>query len=478
MLKRIFKVNWPFFLILVALFGCARVIDKSIGGIYDAYRSPYLQSPTSRSIVIRWQTRERHRGVVRVGEDATNLDKEFTESSADDEHSLKVTGLKPNTKYYYTVGTREHSIFEGSGHWFKTSPDRLAEQANRQQPIRFWVTGDQGQAGEMQSWVRDAMLLWTKQNVLQYDGKNETETVFKTELDFWLTLGDNAYRSGTNKQFQENFFAPYATILKHTPVWPAYGNHDARRWVFYNIFTFPTQGEAGGRASSTEHYYSFDYGSLHVVMLDSQSRRLQKNSKMLRWLRQDLASTQQQWVIAVFHHPPYSKGTHDSDNLADSNGRMQNVRKYVLPVLEQAGVDVVLTGHSHMYERSWFMNCHYGFSDTFSREFIQDREPQADLALSEIKQQQNGLVYRKAKTGLTPYSGTIYVTMGSSAKLDQGDLNHPAMPVSLHENGSMVIDIMDNKLTANFIMQDAQVADKFTIIKGVADAPAAREQCQ
>jgi len=465
MLKSILKINWKIFLVvIIVLFGSARILDKSLGGIYDGTRMPYLQSASANSIVIRWQTKKANVGIVRIGNSVQQLDKAFSEVSADDEHSVRLTGLEPNTKYYYSVGTIKYSIYEGADYWFKTSP------SDNHVPIRFWVTGDQGQAGEIQDEVREAMLAWTKQNPV----KGESDF----NPDFWLTTGDNAYRSGTNQQFQDNFFTPYADILKHTPVWPAFGNHDARRWAFHNIFSFPTKAEAGGIASATEKYYSFDYGVLHVVMLDSQSSRMQKNSRMLRWLQKDLAATKQKWLIAVLHHPPYSKGSHNSDNPADSHGRMMNIRKYVLPVLEKAGVDVVLSGHSHMYERSWFMNCHYGTSNTLTNTFIQDRKPSTDVALAPRIDPQQGLIYRKAQTGLSALSGTIYITIGSSARLDNGDLNHPAMPVSLHESGSLVFDIAGDKLSAKFITKSGEIADNFTIMKGVSDAPEIRSQCE
>lgn len=464
MLKRILKINAIALLVLFVVYGSARLLDKSLGGIYDGARAPYLQEASANSIIIRWQTKKPNIGVARIGKSLRQVDKIFSEDSADDEHSVKLTGLEPNTRYYYSVGTPEYSIYQGADYSFKTSP------ADKDSSIRFWVTGDQGQAGEIQSGVRDAMLAWVKKNPVK-SGNEKAE--LKYNPDFWLTTGDNAYRSGTNQQFQDNFFDPYASILKHTPVWPSYGNHDARRWAFFNIFSFPTKAEVGGIASATEKYYSFDYGALHVVMLDSQTSRIQKNSKMLRWLQKDLAATQQKWLVAVFHHPAYSKGSHNSDNPADSLNRMQNVRKYVLPILEKAGVDIVLNGHSHMYERSWFMNCHYGMSNTFTNNLIQDGKPTANTEST-----QQGSIYRKAQTGLSSLSGTIYVTIGSSARVDSGDLNHPAMPVSLHESGSLVFDISGNKLSANFITQAGEIADSFSIVKGVKDAPVAMGKCQ
>ena len=435
MIKKILKSTAYFVLVLVFLFACARFIDVSLGGIYDGRRAPYIQSLSSDSVVIRWNTKKPQRGIVSIGKQLQSANLVFKEQKIDDEHEVKLDGLQPATKYYYRVGNGSRSLYAGKQYWFKTAPP-----AGTSSSVRFWVTGDQGQAGLIQSEVRDAMLNWASSHPL----------AGKLKPDFWFTTGDNAYRSGTNKQFQQNFFVPYADILKNTAVWPIYGNHDSRRRTFYNIFSFPANGEAGGVASATEKYYSFDYGNVHVVVLDTQSSRIQRNSKMIRWLKKDLRQTKAKWRFAVFHHPPYSRGTHDSDNPADSLGRMKKIRQYILPILEQSSVDVVLSGHSHMYERSWFMRCHYGASDTFGTNNIVELKDKA---------QQVGARYIKKS------AGTVYITIGSSARLDNGELNHPAMPVSLHKSGSLLFDISGNKLEAYFITRDRKVADNFKIIK-------------
>lgn len=465
MLKKILKRSVFFLFGVIIFYVIARFFDVNLGSLYDADRAPYLQVPTTNSIIIRWQTKKPNIGVVRIGESVKKIDKIFKEQTPDDEHQLALTGLKANTKYYYRVGTPKYSIYEGENYWFKTSPN-LSVGNEDVSPVRFWVTGDQGQAGDIQNQVRDAMLAWVKNNPL-----TGTTT---SHLNFWLTTGDNAYRSGTNQQFQDNFFLPYQSILINTPVWPAYGNHDARRKTFSQIFSFPAKGESGGVASNSKKYYSFDYGSAHVVVLDSQTSRMQKNSRMLRWLKKDLATTTQKWLIAVLHHPPYTKGTHHSDNPADSFNRMQNVRRYVLPILEQGGVDVVLAGHSHMYERSWFMNCHYGNSSSFTSALIRDGELGININSSVARMAEKGKVYEKDSK---ENSATVYITIGSSSKLDQGDLDHPAMPLSLHKSGSLVFDLIGNKLIANFITEQGAVADNFTIIKAAALKPAEPLEC-
>jgi len=290
--------------------------------------------------------------------------------------------------------------------------------------------------------------------------KNPRPDRNRAYLDLLLTTGDNAYRSGTNKQFQVDFFKPYANILKNVAVWPAYGNHDARRWAFFDVFSFPANAESGGLASGTEHYYSFDYANVHFIMLDSTASSMAVGSEMLHWLKQDLAASKQKWVIVAFHHPPYSRGSHNSDNRHDSGGRMLDVRKNILPILEAGGVDLVLSGHSHMYERSWLMHCHYGNSSTLKADMMLDRT--------------FGKTQPYKKPGRDGFSGTVYTVIGSSSKHDQGRLDYPAMAVSLAESGSVLVDIANGLMTVRFITEQGQVADQFSILKTLATGQAMR----
>jgi len=113
----------------------------------------------------------------------------------------------------------------------------------------------------------------------------------------------------------------YPDVLRQSVVWPTIGNHDTYTdftltdFPYLHIFSLPTQGEAGGVPSGTKRYYSFNYGNIHFVCLDSMSSVRTTGSPMLQWLAQDLAANTNglAWLIAFWHHPPYSKGTHDSD---------------------------------------------------------------------------------------------------------------------------------------------------------------------
>ena len=132
---------------------------------------------------------------------------------------------------------------------------------------------------------------------------------------------------------------------------------------------------------------------------------------------------------------------------------MHKIRQHVLPILEAAAVDLVLSGHSHMYERSHLMDCHYGESGEFSENNIVSKG-----IYGEYRE------YRKPERNIA-HSGTVYIVAGSSSRVDQGPLNHPAMVVSMQEAGSLLIDVEDNRLTSRFINDKGEVRDEFSIEK-------------
>ena len=442
-LLRLLKRLGLTFLALLVIYAIGRPTQIWLDGFYSGVREPYLQMMSSNAVTIRWQSKTEFAGVIHYGIKADQLNKTQTEKSVGEEHEIRLTGLQPATKYFYSVGNQKKDTFKGKNFWFRTSP---AKKSVKIESVRFWVTGDQGYPNIIQDEVRDSAIAWA----IQHPRLEKNKPLF----DFWVTTGDNAYRSGTNEQFQAGFFEPYKNILHNTPVWPAYGNHDSRRWVFFDIFSFPENAESGGVVSGTEHYYSFNYANIHIVMLDTEASDLDDDGDMLTWLKKDLAANQQQWLVAVSHHPPYTRGSHDSDNKWRSGGRLNATRENVLPILERAGVDLVLSGHSHMYERSKLINCHYGLSDSFTSKFIRDDSKKS--------------IYRKKASKLSAYNGTVYAVIGSSSKVDTGPLNHPAMPYALQEAGSIIFDVNKNKLKAYFINKAGEVKDQFEIIKGVA----------
>lgn len=437
-------------MILVIAYGVGRFVVVFSDSLQTGQRDPYVQMQTADSVVIRWLTEKNEFGVIRYGEDSGHMASVELEESPRKKHSLKLTNLKPATRYYYQVGEiNGFHEFDPEKHWFYTHPVDVV-------PTRIWVMGDSGQPGETVNQVRDAALGWMKENPLlsaEKDKEPVAEEAFRPLINIWIALGDIAYRSGSNEQFQASLFDTFEDLVPNTSLWPVYGNHDDRRWTYFRIFDLPENAEAGGVPSHTENYYSIDYSNIHLLMLDTQDSGLEQTGKMANWLKNDLAKNSRPWVIAAFHHPPYTRGSHDSDDDSDSDGRMREVRENILPILEKAGVDVVLSGHSHLYERSYLMDCAYETSDSFSEK---------NIVSTGVNKEHKQYIKPLQPKG---HQGTVYIVAGSSSKVDNGDLDHPAHTVGLAETGSVVIDVIENKLVARFINNKGLVKDEFSISK-------------
>src|SRR5262249_47836230 len=153
---------------------------------------------------------------------------------------------------------------------------------------------------------------------------------------------------------------------------------------------------------------------IHFVCLDSEGSDSSPGGAMVTWLRADLSATSQEWIIAYWHHPPYSKGSHDSDTESGLIAMRQNV----VPVLDQLGADVVLSGHSHSYERSFLLRWNYGSSTTLTSAMKVDP--------GDGRRNGNG-PYRKPVQWRAPSAGVVYTVAGSGSKTGGGSLNHPVM---------------------------------------------------
>ncbi|HET9765570.1 MAG TPA: metallophosphoesterase family protein, partial [Thermoanaerobaculia bacterium] len=404
------------------------------GSVATLVRGPYLQQGTATSGILRWRTSAATASRVEYGPAADQLINVVDDAALVVDHVVKVDNLAPGTRNYYAIGSPEGRLAGGdSAHFFDTAPAPGAAH-----PVRIWVIGDSGTANAAAAAVRDAFLGWAG----------------AARPDLWLMLGDNAYLFGTDSEYQQAVFDFYPSVLRSTWLWPTIGNHDAlsadsptQSGPYFDIFTLPAAGEAGGLLSGTEAYYAFDWADIHFVVLDSSDSDLAPGSAQMQWLAADLARRNRQWLICIFHHPPYTKGSHDSDNVDDSGGRMQAMRQTALPLLEAAGVDLVLTGHSHSYERSYLLAGHYGPSDTLTAAMILDGGDGDPLG--------NG-AYR------TP--GTVYAVAGSSGQVVASSLNHPAMVVSMATLGSMVLDVAGGRLDAVFLDDAGSIEDAFTLI--------------
>jgi len=288
---------------------------------------PYLQQLTDTSVIILWVTQtgvnpEVHystdtsfnlvvSGTTRPGPFGTQL------------HRVGLTGLQPNTVYNYKIYTDSQDLLPSEQLSFQTAP-----LTGSSIPFTFIVFGDYGWNSDSQKRLRDQMLL--------------------DSFNFILTTGDNAYFDGSYTNFSSNVFGVYQNLFSKVGLFPTLGNHDYHTdsgGPYLDIFELP---QNAWRVSDHERYYSFDYGNVHFVALDSNDPLLvddaAANDDMFDWLRNDLNQTTQPWKIVAFHHPAYSTGWHGSE---------ADVQTKLVPIFEQYGVDVVFAGHDHIYQRSY-----------------------------------------------------------------------------------------------------------------------------
>jgi len=403
-------------------------------------RGPYLQNASESAITIRWRTSSPTRG--RVDYWPSEGDERFfaQEPVPTTEHSVRLNGLGLGSTYRYKIAGTNPT------YQFSTLP-----AAHVGASTRIWIIGDSGTGNDNARAVYQAYR--------EFTGERPT--------DVWLMLGDNAYTDGTDQQFQNAVFNLYNPLLHNTCLWPTVGNHETvwsrkdnnpltqnQADPYLAIFDMPSEGEAGGVPSGSELYYSFDYGRTHFICLDSQVSDRSQGGAMHRWLKSDLEQVSEEdydWVIAYWHHPPYTHGTHNSDK----ERQHFDMRENFLPMLEAHGVDLTFGGHSHTYERSILMNGHYGTSDTYDAAVhavdAGDGRPEGDGS------------YRQ---GAHQTHGTIHTVAGSSSKIGPFRAEHlPFMVENLSALASVVVDVEGRALHVTTLGSQGETLDSYTLLK-------------
>jgi len=288
---------------------------------------------------VAWTSEPGSTGFVRVWEGGEGAHRDYPATS---EH-FPVARTQDSVDYTAHVATM-HGLLPNQFHCYEVHEDgepvagglllRTAfEDAVR--PVRIMVAGDTGTGNEFQYALRDQMA--------------------QDDADLWLHLGDIAYKSADYVTLEQKFFRVYEDLLDHIPVYPVLGNHDYKLdggEAYLDVFHLP---ENAARIQDSQRYYSFELGSVHFIALDSNPEALEplalarSYDDQLSWLERDLASSSAPFTIAFFHHAPHatlktSEIGHDPASEA--------VIDMILPLLEAGGVDLVLAGHEHHYERT------------------------------------------------------------------------------------------------------------------------------
>ncbi len=275
-------------------------------------RGPFLAEATTTSITIAWSTDVKGTGEVGYGPDLA-YGSLAVEGGSTKSHAVVITGLSPGTTYRYLVRTSEKVLFSGGS--FETS--RPASDPR----LRFVVFGDSGIGSKDQLAVAARAL--------------------EAAPDLVIHTGDVVYDRGEASHFDPFYFEPYTSLLEQVPFYTCLGNHDvltSNGQPYLEAFHLPHNNPQG-----TERYYSFEAANVHFIALDS-NQSVAAGTPMHDWLVSDLAATAD-WKIVFFHHPPFSSAMHAPDGPA--------LRAAYEPLFAAGGVDLVLNGHDHVYERSY-----------------------------------------------------------------------------------------------------------------------------
>lgn len=437
-------------------------------------RGPYLQVGTQTSIIIRWRTDIAENSRVKWGTVFGTYPNTVDSATSTTEHIVQISGLTADTKYWYTIGSTTQTLQATSTNNFLTLP-----LPNTTRKLRFLAIGDCGNNSTNQVNVKNTFI--------NYIGTNN--------IDAMILLGDNAYNSGTDAEFQTNFFNIYKDdLLKYYKLYPAPGNHDygnssantgktgstpALSMPYHLNFSVPSAGQNGGVPSNVKNYYSFDVGDVHFISLDSYGMDNGNTTKMYdtsgaqaTWLKADLAANTKKWTVAYFHHPPYTKTSHTSDTELD----LVAVRERFIRILERNGVDLVLCGHSHGYERSYLLK---GFYNTYA-------SPLLDANFNATSHTATGNLQNAKYDGSgslsCPYTynsglynhGSMYIVSGSAGQLGGTTTGYPqdCMYYSNVANGGcLYFEVDSNRLDVKFVSYTTAptpvIRDQFTIFKDV-----------
>lgn len=277
-------------------------------------RGPYVQKVTGTSAVIAWSTARPGSSTVRYGTGGT-LDRTATGASTT-AHAVPLTGLTPGAAVSYAIDNNGMLLTPVAS--FRAAPGPGAS-------FTFAAFGDSGFGSPEQLAL--------------------ASRIATVRPDLVLHLGDLVYPSSARISWDPYFFIPYEATLARAPSFATFGNHESYsesgRPYFDNL-SLPVNSSTG-----TERYYSFDYGDVHFASLNTQDS-LGVGTPQYNWLASDLAATSKTWKIVFMHRPMYSSTPgHESD---------LEIRQSLAPLFVQRGVQLVLAGHAHDYERTFPQN--------------------------------------------------------------------------------------------------------------------------
>jgi hypothetical protein len=284
-------------------------------------KGPYLQHVTDSQAVIMFETAALTTAKVEFGVAGGGLDRVASEPTpAASRHEILLTDLEPGQRYFYRVRvakalTRDAGASDGTEPMLasKVYHFTTALRAGDPSPFVFLAYGD----NRSQPKIHSAMI----------------QLMLKDDPAFILNTGDITEIGVDYRQWQTQFFDPARPLMHYAPIWPSLGNHDGNHISYFEHFSLP----------DGESWYSFRYGDLEAFALNT-AYSLAPGSEQLVWFEGALAASTAKWKVAFFHHPPFSCTAGRLPGFAPA-------RNQLVPLFEKHGVQLVFSGHDHLYAR-------------------------------------------------------------------------------------------------------------------------------
>jgi hypothetical protein len=294
-------------------------------------KGPYLQAPTTTSMIVAFETSEASVAQVIIWKAGTSCMKmrvpsvrkklaltkfllRFLSHPKRFEYTAKITGLSPDTRYGYAVemngAVSQHSVFRSA-----PSP---------QSPYRVAIFGD------------------NRSNHLRH--QVVVDAILRAAPDLVVNTGDAINIGGLFEDWQ-SFFSIEGRLMRTAPIMPIYGNHEAR---FYGRAFYTRYWHLPNSYLNRELNYTFIYGNSYWLVIDSNEvpRRAR-----LRWIKARLRdSSSHDFVFVAFHHPLFSFSAHKPS---------KKLRKKLHPLFVKHRVSAVFNGHNHCYEHFLVDGIHY-----------------------------------------------------------------------------------------------------------------------
>lgn len=307
----------------------------------NTVRGPIVESTTTTDTKIAWQTLKPTTSVVEYGL-TTSLGKRIESEMLTTDHVLQLIDLEPSATYHYRVGGIAGEIPRFS----KTTSFKTLKPSG---PVRLMLLADSGSG-----------------NLLQH---KFAKVIRDNQPDAILYAGDIIYnfKSGPPNYYPDfRHFSVYKKHMKSVPYFTAIGNHELYHGdaAYLNAFHLPTNNlptlglkppNLDYPFSGTEHFYSFDVGDAHVSVLYNPwyaHHNFSKDTNQLHWLTNDLATTSKPWKLLLGHFPVASSAGHGYSDY-DGNALPDTIDfgNTIYPIVAKYGVDLMLAGHSHSFEK-------------------------------------------------------------------------------------------------------------------------------